>query len=351
MAPVIKELERFPDRIVSRVCLTAQHREMVDQVLSLFKIVPDYDLDLMRPGQSLSELTSRVFAELDPVISVEKPDWVLVQGDTTSVMAASLVAFYRRIKVGHVEAGLRTGDKWQPFPEEINRKVTTAVADLHFAPTEMAKENLLRERVPPDSILVTGNPVIDALWTASRMPYDLGSSPLVEIPWHKRIILVTVHRRENFGDPLEQICLAIREIAAQFVDSVHLVYPVHMNPNVQLPVYELLGTVDNITLLPPLDYLSMVQLMMRSHLVLTDSGGIQEEAPGFGKPVLVLRNTTERPEAVASGTARVVGTRASTIIHSVQNILNDSSEYLAMARSTNPYGDGRAAERIVKSLI
>jgi len=290
MAPVVKELARHPDKIVSRVCVTAQHREMLDQVLNLFDIVPDYDLDLMRPNQSLAALTARVFTELDAVLAQEQPDWVLVQGDTTTVMAASLVAFYHRVKVGHVEAGLRTFDKWQPFPEEINRRVAGVVADLHFAATETAKANLLREGVDPATIHVTGNPVIDALKMVAEMPYDVNSGPLKEIPWDKRILLVTAHRRENFGKPLENICAALREIAARYVEDVQIVYPVHLNPNVQGPVYRLLDTVSNITLLPPLDYLPMVHLMQRCALVLTDSGGLQEEAPGLGKPVLVLRS-------------------------------------------------------------
>ena len=314
MAPVVKELEKHPDEIISRVCVTAQHREMLDQVLDLFGIVPDYDLDLMRPGQTLSGLTARVFTALDPVIAQEQPDWVLVQGDTTTVMAASLVAFYHQVKVGHVEAGLRTFDKWQPFPEEVNRKVAGVVADLHFAATETSKANLLREGVDPGIIHVTGNPVIDALHMVADMPYDVMSGPLANIPWEKRVILVTAHRRENFGPPLENICAALREIAEGYMDDVQIVYPVHLNPKVQEPVYRLLGDVPNITLLPPLDYLPMVQLMKRAYLVLTDSGGIQEEAPGLGKPVLVLRETTERPEAVDAGTVKIVGTDRADIV-------------------------------------
>ncbi|MEJ5311265.1 MAG: UDP-N-acetylglucosamine 2-epimerase (non-hydrolyzing) [Anaerolineae bacterium] len=351
MAPVIKELARHPDRIVSRVCVTAQHREMLDQVLNLFDIVPDYDLDLMRPNQSLAALTARVFAELDAVIAQEQPDWVLVQGDTTTVMVASLVAFYHRVKVGHVEAGLRTYDKWQPFPEEINRKVAGVVADLHFAATETAKANLLREGVDSAAIYVTGNPVIDALKMVAEMPYDMQAGPLAGIPWDKRIILVTAHRRENFGQPLENICTALREIAECYVQDVHLVYPVHLNPNVQGPVYRLLNAVSNITLLPPLDYLPMVHLMKRCTLVLTDSGGLQEEAPGLGKPVLVLRETTERPEAVTAGTARLIGTDVTQIVTWAQRLLDSPAEYDTMARAVNPFGDGKAAMRIVDTLL
>lgn len=346
MAPVVKELEQYPDSIVSRVCVTAQHREMLDQVLGLFDITPDYDLDLMLPNQTLSALTARVFSELDSVIEAERPDWVLVQGDTTTVMAASLVAFYHRVKVGHVEAGLRTHDKWQPFPEEINRRVAGVVADLHFAPTETAKANLLREGVAPEVIHVTGNPVIDALKMVADMPYDVEHGPLAGIPWDRRVLLVTAHRRENFGQPLENICAALREIAMQYADEVQIVYPVHLNPNVQEPVYRLLGNVPNITLLPPLDYLPMVHLMKRCTLVLTDSGGIQEEAPGLGKPVLVLRETTERPEAVAAGTVRLVGTECSDIIRHACSLLGNIQDYMRMACAVNPYGDGQAAERI-----
>jgi len=351
MAPVIRELEKHPDEVISRVCVTAQHREMLDQVLSLFEIIPDHDLDLRRPGQTLSGLTARVFTELEPVIAVEKPDWVLVQGDTTTVMAASLVAFHHQVRVGHVEAGLRTGDKWQPFPEETNRRVASVVADLHFAPTATARDNLLHEGIRPDSIHVTGNPVIDALQIVSRMPYDVATSPLARIPWEKRIILVTAHRRENFGQPLEQICAALEEIATQYANSVHLVYPVHLNPNVQEPVYRLLGKIENITLLPPLDYLPLVQVMRRCYMVLTDSGGIQEEAPGLGKPVLVLRKTTERPEAIEAGTVRLVGTERSRIADATLHLLDNEVEYDKMARAVNPYGDGKAAGRIVETLL
>ena len=350
MAPVVKELEKHPDKVISRVCVTAQHREMLDQVLDLFEIEPDYDLDLMRPNQTLSALTARVFTELDSVIAQEKPDWVLVQGDTTTVMAASLVAFYHQVKVGHVEAGLRTHNKWEPFPEEINRKVAGAVADLHFAPTETAKENLLREGVKPEMIHVTGNTVIDALHIVAKMPYDLESGPLAGIPWEKRIILVTAHRRENHGEPLENICAALREIAQRY-DDVHIVYPVHLNPNIWEPVQRMLGDVQNITLSPPLDYLPLVQLMKRLYMVLTDSGGIQEEAPGLGKPVLVLRETTERPEAMEAGTVRLVGIDRESIVYEAVRLLDDDDAYRQMAQAANPYGDGCAAERIVEILL
>jgi UDP-N-acetylglucosamine 2-epimerase (non-hydrolysing) len=350
MAPVVKELERHPANIVSRVCVTAQHREMLDQVLDLFDITPDYDLDLMRDDQSLAEITARVFTDLDPVIAAERPDWVLVQGDTTTVMAASLVAFYHQVKVGHVEAGLRTGDKWQPFPEEVNRKVAGVVADAHFAPTTTAKDNLLREGVPPEAIHVTGNSVIDALYMAAEMDCDLASGPLVDVPWEKRVLLVTAHRRENHGQPLENVCAALLEIAERY-DDVYVVYPVHLNPNVQVPVHRLLGEHDQITLLAPLDYLPLVQLMKRSYLVLTDSGGIQEEAPGLGKPVLVLREVTERPEAVAAGTVQLVGTDRERIVREATALLDDDDAYQQMAQAVNPYGDGLAAERIAAVLL
>jgi UDP-N-acetylglucosamine 2-epimerase (non-hydrolysing) len=351
MVPVVKQLEKHPHEIASRVCVTAQHREMLDQVLELFEVVPDHDLDLMQAGQVLSELTARVFADLDPVIGEERPDWVLVQGDTTTVMATSLVAFYHRVKVGHVEAGLRTHDKWQPFPEEINRRVAGTVADLHFAPTETARGNLLREGVDPATIHVTGNPVIDALHIVAGMPYDVENSPLAGIPWGKRIILVTAHRRENFGQPLERICAALREIAERYEGDIHLVYPVHLNPQVREPVHRLLGDVRNISLLPPLDYLPLVQLMKRAYMVLTDSGGIQEEAPGLAKPVLVLREKTERPEAVEAGTVWLVGTDRNRIVSDSSRLLEDNEVYIQMAQAVNPYGDGQAARRIVNCLL
>ena len=350
MAPVIKELKKHPDQIQSLVCVTAQHREMLDQVLSLFEIQPDYDLDLMREGQSLSDLTARVFTALDPVLQEEKPDWVLVQGDTTTVMAAGLAAFYHQLKVGHVEAGLRTFDKWQPFPEEINRKIASVVADLHFAPTETSRENLLKEGVNPETIHVTGNPVIDALQMVAEMPYNLGAGPLADIPWEKRIILVTAHRRENHGKPLENICRALLEIVQTYQD-VQVVYPVHLNPNVQEPVYRLLGNQTRITLLPPLDYQPLVQLMKRSYLVLTDSGGIQEEAPGLGKPVLVMREKTERPEAVEAGTVRLVGTDPELIVKESKELLDNKEYYDRMSSAVNPYGDGKAAKRILDHLL
>ncbi|HEX7541152.1 MAG TPA: UDP-N-acetylglucosamine 2-epimerase (non-hydrolyzing), partial [Anaerolineales bacterium] len=327
--------------------------QMLDQVLSLFDIHSDYDLNLMLESQTPTQVAASVLTQLEPILQREKPDWVLVQGDTTTAMAASVAAFYARVKVGHVEAGLRTHDKWQPFPEEINRKVAGVIADLHFAPTEQARQNLMRENVPVENILVTGNSVIDALqWVASQ-PFDLGSldaSTFNAISSGAKLILVTAHRRENFGKPLEDICLALTEIAERYADRVRIIYPVHLNPNVQEPVYRLLSNVPNIVLLPPLDYLPLIHLMKMATLVLTDSGGIQEEAPGLGKPVLVLREVTERPEAVAAGTVRIVGTDRVRIVNETMRLLENNLAYSQMAHAVNPYGDGRAAERIVGAL-
>jgi len=356
MAPVVKALENHP-QISSRVCVTAQHRQMLDQVLDLFQIRPDIDLDLMKPDQSLAELTAAVFAGLDPVLIQVSPDWVLVQGDTTTVMAASLLAYYHRTQVGHVEAGLRTYDKWQPFPEEINRRVAGVVADLHFAPTEWSKQNLLGEGVPESRVVVTGNPVIDAIqMVADRPPTPevralLSSLGLQEKTGGRRLVLITAHRRENFGRPLENICLALRSLAETYGNAVQFVYPVHLNPNVQEPVKRLLGGIPNLTLLPPLDYLPMVHLLKRASLVLTDSGGLQEEAPGFGVPVLVLREVTERPEGVEAGTVRLVGTDPDRIIQEARRLLDDPGAHAAMSRAVNPYGDGHAAGRIVQAIL
>lgn len=381
MAPVVRELKHTPG-IESFVCVTAQHREMLDQVLRLFDITPDFDLDLMRDDQSLAELSARIFSDLDPVLADVKPDWVLVQGDTTTVAIASLLAYYRRIRVGHVEAGLRTHDKWQPFPEEINRRVAGVAADLHFAPTEWARQNLLREGIPDAAIAVTGNPVIDALRVVAEQaePEEIvqllakldiqscrceeprsgnkaisASAGIASLPpvacndTEKRLILVTAHRRENFGQPLENICAALKDLAAR--GDVEIVYPVHLNPNVQEPVHRILENVLHVTLLPPLDYLPMVHLMKRSALVLTDSGGIQEEAPAFGVPVLVLREVTERPEGVEAGVLKLVGTASMTIVQEANRLLNDASAYAQMARAVNPFGYGQAAGCIVRALL
>lgn len=351
MAPVIRALESRPDKIISRVCVTAQHRQMLDQVLILFGIRPDYDLDIMQQSQSPTQVAAAVLQKLEPILVAEKPDWVLVQGDTTTVMAAALAAFYAGVKVGHVEAGLRTHDKYQPFPEEINRRVASVVADLHFAPTQRARANLLREGLADNTIRVTGNTVIDALHTAANMPYDPVGGPLQGMPWDRRIVLVTAHRRENFGQPFEQICLALRDIAAQYANTVQIVYPVHLNPNVQEPARRMLGGVPNITLTEPLDYLPFIYLMKHATLVLTDSGGIQEEAPGLGKPVLVLREVTERPEAVEAGTVCLVGVDRERIFDATRQLLDDEMAYRQIAQAVNPYGDGHAAERAVEAIL
>jgi len=338
--------------VESRVCVTAQHRQMLDQVLELFQIRPDYDLDLMREDQSLAELSAAIFTHLDPVLVDFSPDWVLVQGDTTTVAIAALLAYYRRIRVGHVEAGLRTRDKWQPFPEEVNRRVAGVAADLHFAPTEWARQNLLREGTPEKAIAVTGNPVIDALQYAAEQPESESVAGLVRrlgIDKGKKLILVTAHRRENFGAPLESICAALKELAGR--GGVEIVYPVHLNPNVHEPVHRLLGGVEHVTLLPPLDYLPLVQIMKRAALVLTDSGGIQEEAPAFGVPVLVLREVTERPEGIEAGVLKLVGTEAGRIVSEAKRLLDEPAAYAAMARAVNPFGDGHAAEKIVQALL
>src|SRR5512142_3310033 len=356
MAPVIKQLRRHPDRITTRVWVTAQHREMLDQVLQLFNIEPDLDLDLMRNGQTPSQVAGLVLQRLEPHLMQERPDWVVVQGDTTTAMATAIVAHHLQIGVAHVEAGLRTHDKRNPFPEEMNRIVVDAISDLHLAPTDKARLNLLREGIPDASIRVTGNTVIDALLDVAGRPWvPPASSPLASIAGthesNPRLILVTAHRRESFGQPIRDICVAMREIATKRTDQVQILFPVHLNPNVQEPVYKILGNLGNVTLLPPLDYQSMVYLMKRSYLVLTDSGGLQEEAPSLGKPVLVLRETTERPEAVEAGTARVVGTNPDQIISATMKLLDDNIAYSEMAHAVNPFGDGRAAERIVAALM
>lgn len=351
MAPVIQELAQYPDQIISRVCVTAQHRQMLDQVLELFSITPDYDLNVMQEVQSPTQVAAIVLAKLEPILRAEQPDWVLLQGDTTTAMAAALAAFYARIKVGHVEAGLRTYDKTQPFPEEGNRRVAGIIADLHFAPTARARNNLLSEHVPTESIVITGNPVIDALHALCRLPYNPFLDPLATLPRNRRILLVTAHRRENFGLPLISICKALREIACRYRDSVHIVYPVHPNPYIYEPVHMLLSGIPGITLLPPLDYLPLVQLLQRSFLILTDSGGLQEEAPSLGKPVLVLRNTTERPEAIEAGTVKLVGNNCQHIVDETVRLLDDVQAYQHMAQAINPYGDGHAAPRIANALL
>jgi UDP-N-acetylglucosamine 2-epimerase (non-hydrolysing) len=353
LAPVIRELRKYPDRVMCKVCVTAQHRQMLDQMLRVFQIQPDYDLNIMQDNQSPSYVAARVLMELEGVIQREKPDWVLIQGDTTTVAAAALAAYYAGVKVAHVEAGLRTGDKWRPFPEEINRRVVGAIADLHFAPTALARANLLREGVAPEAVVVTGNPVIDALrWIAAQPPSPAAVELLARagVPSGRRLVLVTAHRRESFGMGILALCQALAELAERFPELT-ILYPVHPNPNVHRPVYQILGRIPNIMLTEPLDYATLVHIMAQAVLVLTDSGGIQEEAPSLGKPVLVLREVTERPEAIQAGTARLVGTDPQRIVSETVRLLTDPAEYNRMARAVNPYGDGRAAERIVSALL
>jgi UDP-N-acetylglucosamine 2-epimerase (non-hydrolysing) len=349
MAPIVKLLAHTAG-VESRVCVTAQHRQMLDQVLSLFEIKPAYDLDLMRDDQSLAQLSAAILTNLDPGFGDFKPDWVLAQGDTTTVAITSLLAYYHRIKFGHVEAGLRTHDKWQPFPEELNRRVAGVTADLHFAPTEWSRQNLLREGIADNIIHVTGNTVIDSLRFVSTQPEPREITKLITTKLKtKKLILVTAHRRENFGKPMEDICCALLELAGR--GDVEIVYPVHLNPNVQEPVNRLLKGVKHITLLPPLDYLPLVHLMKHAELILTDYGGIQEEAPAFGIPTLVLRDVTERPEGVEAGTLKLVGTETSFIVQEASRLLDDESAYTEMAKAANPYGDGHAAEKIIQALL
>lgn len=344
MAPVVAEL-RKRSQIESKVLVTAQHRDMLDQVLEIFNIAPDYDLNVMQDNQTPTDVAAEVLKRLQPILRDEKPDWILVQGDTTTVLAASLAAFYNRVKVGHVEAGLRTYDRNNPFPEEINRVLADQLSDLHFAPTETSKQALLKEAIPAERIHVTGNTVIDALRVIVARPVN-GSLP--SYPTGKRLVLVTAHRRENFGQPFANMLAALKQIADR--GDVHLIYPVHPNPNVRGPAHEVLGRHPHVTLLPPMDYLTFAHLIGKAHLILTDSGGIQEEAPGLGVPVLVMRNVTERPEAVAAGTAKLVGTETATIVREANCLLDDPAAHEAMARAVNPFGDGHAAERIVSIL-
>jgi UDP-N-acetylglucosamine 2-epimerase (non-hydrolysing) len=352
MAPVVKALAGA-EQIEARVCVTAQHREMLDQVLELFNITPDYDLNLMKPGQDLTDITANVLHGLKPVLAEFRPNLVLVHGDTTTTLGASLAAYYQRIPVGHVEAGLRTGNILSPWPEEINRKVAGTIALLHFAPTEQSRQNLLAENVPADHVHVTGNTVIDALHeVVARIENDgaLASEMNRRLPLDpsKRMILVTGHRRESFGDGFERICSALRRIAAR--PDVEIVYPVHLNPNVKGPVEALLSGLSNVHLIEPQDYLPFVYLMHRSTLILTDSGGVQEEAPSLGKPVLVMRDTTERPEAVDAGTVRLVGTNEDLIVSCVESLLDDQAAYNSMSFAHNPYGDGQATHRIIQAI-
>jgi UDP-N-acetylglucosamine 2-epimerase (non-hydrolysing) len=349
MAPVVRALAAADD-IEARVCVTAQHREMLDQVLALFDIVPDYDLDLMRPGQGLEDITAGVLQALSPVLAEFQPQLVLVHGDTTTTLAASLAAYYQKIPVGHVEAGLRTGNIWSPWPEEINRKVAGAITRLHFAPTEQSRANLLADNVPADHVVVTGNTVIDALLDVVSMLETNGAGFEAQFGLDpaKRMILVTGHRRESFGDGFLRICEALATLAKR--PDVEIVYPVHLNPNVKGPVEERLGDLANVHLIAPQDYLPFVYLMSRADVILTDSGGVQEEAPSLGKPVLVMRETTERPEAIAAGTVKLVGTDVKRIVSEVSALLDDPAAYEAMSFAHNPYGDGQAAQRILNTI-
>lgn len=333
-----------------KVCVTAQHREMLDQVLDFFEIVPDYDLDIMKPNQSLNELSSRIFIKMDEVLASENPDLVLVHGDTTTSSICAWAAFHRAIKSAHVEAGLRTYNKYAPFPEELNRQVTARIADYHFAPTLVSKQNLLDEKISEENIAVTGNTVIDSLlWTVAKLDKDFSNEKIAalksKIDFSKKVILVTGHRRENFGDGFLSICKALAHIAEN--SDAEIVYPVHLNPNVQQPVMRLLSDHKNIHLIDPLDYPSFVWMMKQSYLIITDSGGVQEEAPSLGKPVLVMRETTERPEALEAGTVTLVGTDAEKIAEKTFELLNDTSVYERMSQAHNPYGDGKANTRII----
>jgi len=358
LAPIIKRLEECRD-VECRICVTAQHREMLDQVLKLFEIKPHYDLDIMAEDQSIFEVTIRGLKMLEEVLRKEKPDIVLVQGDTTTTFTGSLAAYYLKIRVGHVEAGLRTGDKFNPFPEEINRKLTDVISDLYFAPTQRAKENLLREGIEEERIFVTGNTVIDALLWIKKEQSSADSQKKLQRYFSekcglarddRRLILVTGHRRESFGRELENVCWGLKMITERNGD-VEIVYPVHLNPRVQRPVNRILGKVERIHLLEPLDYAPFVWLMNKSYLILTDSGGIQEEASFLGKPILVMRKKTERPEAIESGVAKLVGTSSQSIFREAQNLLNNRDEYQRMARKVNTYGDGKAGKRIVEISI
>lgn len=350
MAPVVLELQKHADRIQTIVAVTAQHRQMLDQVLDLFQITPNYDLDIMSQGQTLYDITTKSLMGLKDVLAKEKPDLVLVHGDTTTTFAGALASYYQQVPVGHVEAGLRTGDIYSPFPEEMNRKLTGAIAAIHFAPTATAKANLLKENVNPSHIYVTGNTVIDALMTTVAGDYDFGDD-LKDVDFHNhRVILLTTHRRENLGEPMRHIYKALRRIIEEIPDT-EIVFPVHRNPLVRKVVEEELAGVDRIHLIDPMEYEPFANLMSLSSLVLTDSGGIQEEAPSLGKPVLVLRNTTERPEAVEAGTVRLIGTDKDVVYAETKRLLTDQDAYDAMSNAVNPYGDGKASQRIVQAIL
>lgn len=349
MCPLVKELESR-EEIQSLVCVTAQHRQMLDQVLKLFAVTPDYDLNIMRDRQTLTGITVRALEGLEQVLEEAKPDLVLVHGDTTTTFAGSLAAYYHQIAVGHVEAGLRTYQKYFPFPEEMNRRMTGAIADLHFSPTVSNRENLLRENVSEDQIFITGNTVIDALKTTVREDYQFQTPALQTVDYSRRVIVMTAHRRENLGKPLEQICRAVLRVAKEFPD-VTVIYPVHLNPRVRETAFSILGQQENIMLIDPLDVEELHNLMARCCFLLTDSGGIQEEAPALGKPVLVLRNETERPEAVAAGTVRIAGCDEEQVYQMTVQLLEDQESYQAMSHAVNPYGDGTASRRIADAIL
>lgn len=366
MAPLVKEFQKYPDSFETLVCVTGQHREMLDQVLKIFDITPDYDLNIMKQGQDLYDVTARVLTGMRDVLTESQPDAVLVHGDTTTSTAAALAAFYKQIPVGHVEAGLRTHDIYSPWPEEMNRQITSRIAAFNFAPTPLSRQNLLDEGINPDSITVTGNTVIDALrWVVGRIDEDPalaeGLARVLKysgydtdrIAGDRRLVLITGHRRENFGEGFINICKAIRDLALKY-PSTDFVYPMHLNPNVRQPIHEVFGEdlscFDNLFFIEPLEYLSFVFLMGKASVVLTDSGGIQEEAPGLGKPVLVMRDTTERPEALEAGTVKLVGTDYNKIVTELSHLLDDSAAYEIMSKAVNPYGDGKACERIVEAV-
>ena len=351
MAPLVKELEKNSDRIESIVCVTAQHREMLDQVLKIFDIKPDYDLDIMHERQTLVNIATRALEGLDEIMKEVKPDVVLVHGDTSTTFAGSLAAYYNQILLGHVEAGLRTYDKYFPFPEEINRRITGVIADMHFAPTKRNENNLLSENTPKENIYVTGNTVIDALKTTVKDDYEFSDEGLKTLNWDtKKVIVMTAHMRENLGEPLKNICRAVLRIVNDF-DDVEVVYPVHLNPAVREVVFDILGNHDRIKLIDPVNADELHNAIKRGYLVLTDSGGLQEEAPSLGKPVLVLRNETERPEAVDAGTVKIAGVNEDNIYNMTKELIENVNEYEKMAHAVNPYGDGHASERIVKAII
>ena len=351
MAPLVKELEKNGDKIESVVCVTAQHRQMLDQVLEIFDIKPDYDLNIMKDRQTLVDIAVRALEGLDKVMKEAKPDIVLVHGDTSTTFSGALAAFYNRIAVGHVEAGLRTYDKYFPYPEEINRRITGVIADMHFAPTARNERNLLSESVPKENIFVTGNTVIDALQTTVRDDYEFKDDGLKGMDWNgKKVIVMTAHRRENLGEPLENICRAVKRLVEDFED-IEVVYPVHLNPVVRDTAFSILGGMDRVKLIDPVNADELHNAIKRGYMVLTDSGGLQEEAPSLGKPVLVLRNETERPEAVDAGTVKIAGVDENVIYDMAKELITDKAEYDKMAHAVNPYGDGHASERIVRAIL